>query len=134
MDISILSILWALIEKACVALMIFVLLFHINFFKRMLTDRMTVVHQVLLSIIFGAFAIYGTYSGVATSGAIANIRNIGPMMGGLLAGPWVGLASGLIGGIHRYFIPGGFTPFPAHLEQSSAVLPAAFCVYSGKAS
>ena len=115
MDISIFGILWALIEKACVVLMIFVLLFHINFFKRMLTDKMTVVHQVLLSIVFGAFAIYGTYSGVATSGAIANIRNIGPMMGGLLAGPWVGLASGIIGGIHRYFIPGGFTAVPCAL-------------------
>ncbi len=115
MDISVFGILWALIEKTCVVLMIFVLLFHIGFFKRMLTDKMTAAHQILLSIVFGAFAIYGTYSGVATSGAIANIRNIGPMMGGLLAGPWVGLASGLIGGIHRYFIPGGFTAVPCAL-------------------
>lgn len=112
---SILGILWALIERASVVLIIFVLLFHINFFKRMLGNKITVIDQVLLSFIFGALAIYGTYSGVSTSGAIANIRNIGPMIGGLLAGPWVGLASGLIGGIHRYFIPGGFTCLPCAL-------------------
>jgi len=111
MDLSIFGISWALIEQACLLLVVFVLLFHIKYFRRMLTDRATVLDQVVLSILFGAYAIFGTYSGVATSGAIANIRNLGPMMGGLLAGPWVGLASGLIGGIHRYFM-GGFTCLP----------------------
>ena len=111
MDISIFGILWALIERACLVLVIFVLLFHIKFFERMLTNKTTLLDQILLSVIFGVFAIYGTYSGVATSGAIANIRNLGPMVGGLLGGPWVGLAAGLIGGIHRYF-QGGFTILP----------------------
>jgi phosphoserine phosphatase RsbU/P len=111
MDISVFGILWALIERACLVLVIFVLLFHIKFFKRILTEKTTFVDQIVLSLLFGAFAIYGTYSGVTTSGAIANIRNLGPMMGGLLGGPWVGLASGLIGGIHRYFL-GGFTCVP----------------------
>lgn len=115
MDISVLWILWSLIERACVVLLIFVLLFHINFFKRMLSNNIKITDQVVLSIIFGALAVYGTYSGVSTTGAIANIRNIGPMIGGLLAGPWVGLISGLIGGIHRYFIPGGFTCIPCAL-------------------
>ncbi|MFC1981836.1 LytS/YhcK type 5TM receptor domain-containing protein, partial [Chloroflexota bacterium] len=67
--------------------------------------------QIILIIIFGALALYGTYSGVKTTGAIANIRNLGPMVAGLLGGPWVGLGAGLIGGVHRYFL-GGFTAVP----------------------
>jgi sigma-B regulation protein RsbU (phosphoserine phosphatase) len=62
-------------------------------------------------VLFGLFALYGTYSGIQTSGAIANIRNVGPIMGGLLGGPLVGLGAGLIGGIHRYLM-GGFTALP----------------------
>ena len=111
MDTSVFGILWSLLEDASLVLVVFLLLFHIGFFKRMLSRSLTVVDQVVLAIIFGLLAIYGTYTGVATSGAIANIRNLGPMIGGLLGGTWVGLAAGLIGGVHRYFM-GGFTCLP----------------------
>ena len=133
MDMSVFGILWALIERACLVLVIFVLLFHIKFFKRMLTAKTTVLDQILLSVIFGAFAIYGTYSGVTTSGAIANIRNLGPMMGGLLGGPWVGLAAGLIGGIHRYFM-GGFTCVPCGIGTTISGLAGGilFLLWKGK--
>jgi phosphoserine phosphatase RsbU/P len=133
MDISVFGILWALIERACLVLVIFVLLFHIKFFKRILTEKTTFVDQIVLSLLFGAFAIYGTYSGVTTSGAIANIRNLGPMMGGLLGGPWVGLASGLIGGIHRYFL-GGFTCVPCAIGTTVSGLAGGllFLLWKGK--
>jgi phosphoserine phosphatase RsbU/P len=133
MDMSVFGILWALIERACLVLVIFVSLFHIKFFKRMLTEKTTAVDQILLSILFGAFAIYGTYSGVTTSGAIANIRNLGPMMGGLMGGPWVGLASGLIGGVHRYFL-GGFTCVPCGIGTTVSGLAGGilFLLWKGK--
>ncbi|RPJ63185.1 MAG: hypothetical protein EHM12_02940 [Dehalococcoidia bacterium] len=114
MDMSVFPILITLVEQACFISIAFLMLFHIKFFQRMLTGKITILDQVILSAIFGAFAIFGTYSGVTTSGCIANIRNIGPMIGGLLGGPWVGLASGLIGGVHRYFL-GGFTAIPCGL-------------------
>jgi len=111
MDLSTFGILWALIERACLVLIIFIFMLHIKFFKHLLENKFRVIDQIWLAIIFGLFAIYGTHSGVQTSGAIANIRNLGPMMGGLMAGPWVGLGAGLIGGVERYFI-GGFTAIP----------------------
>jgi phosphoserine phosphatase RsbU/P len=111
MDLSTFGILWALIERTCLVLVAFALLFHIKYFSRMLAGKTTILDQVVLAIIFGVIGIYGTYSGVSTSGAIANIRNLGPMMGGLLGGPWVGFGAGLIAGIHRY-LQGGFTCFP----------------------
>jgi len=111
MDLSIFGILWALIERACLVLVVFLVLFHLKFFKRMAEKKLNILDQLILSVLFGCFALYGTYSGIQTSGAIANIRNVGPIMGGLLGGPWVGLGAGLIGGIHRYLM-GGFTALP----------------------
>jgi phosphoserine phosphatase RsbU/P len=114
MDLSVFGILWALIERACLVLVVFLVLFHFKFFKRMAERKLNALDQLVLAALFGGFALYGTYSGIQTSGAIANIRNIGPMMGGLIGGPWVGLGAGFIGGIHRYMM-GGFTALPCAL-------------------
>lgn len=111
MDFSVFGILWALIERTCLVLVLFLVLFHLKFFKRMAAQKLNALDQLVLAVMFGLFALYGTYSGIQTSGAIANIRNVGPIMGGLLGGPLVGLGAGLIGGIHRYLM-GGFTALP----------------------
>lgn len=58
-------------------------------------------------ILFGLFSIFGTLIGIqGTYGDIANIRDLAPMVAGLVAGPYVGLAVGLIGGIHRLSLGG----------------------------
>lgn len=58
-------------------------------------------------ILFGLFSIFGTLIGIqGTHGDIANIRDLAPMVAGLVAGPYVGLAVGLIGGIHRFTLGG----------------------------
>jgi sigma-B regulation protein RsbU (phosphoserine phosphatase) len=70
---------------------------------------------VVFILIFGLFSIFGTYIGTTeTTGAIVNIRDLAPMVAGLVAGPWVGLAVGLIGGIHRFFL-GGVSCVPCSL-------------------
>lgn len=67
----------------------------------------------LFSIIFSAFGIFGTYIGVEIHGAIANIRNIGVVIGGILGGPIVGMIAGGLAGIHRIAIDiGGITALP----------------------
>ncbi len=70
--------------------------------------------QIYLGIFFGIVSIAGTYLGEPVGGAIANIRDIGAISGGLFGGPLVGLIAGLIGGIHRYTL-GGFTALPCML-------------------
>lgn len=67
-------------------------------------------HRGVLALATGLLGIVGTYWGVPVQGAIANTRVMGPMLGGLYGGPLVGLAAGLIAGIHRYSL-GGFTDF-----------------------
>ncbi len=70
--------------------------------------------QIYLGLFFGIVSIAGTYLGEPVGGAIANIRDIGAISGGLFGGPLVGLIAGLIGGIHRYTL-GGFTALPCML-------------------
>ncbi len=133
MDLSVFGILWALIERACLVLVVFLLLFHLKFFKRMVEQKLNILDQLILSVLFGCFALYGTYSGIQTSGAIANIRNVGPVMGGLLGGPLVGLGAGLIGGIHRYLM-GGFTALPCAIGSilSGLIAGVLFIFWKGK--
>lgn len=68
----------------------------------------SVKKQILLGIFFGLISVLGTLLGIRTHDAIANIRDIGAISGGLYGGPIVGLIAGLIGGIHRASL-GGFT-------------------------
>lgn len=108
------NLLLGLIEKACLVVVIFYLLTCTKLFDLIVLKRLNATAQSAIAVIFGLLAIYGTYSGVQTEGAIANIRNIGPMIAGLIGGPWAGLGAGLIGGIHRLLM-GGFTAIPCAL-------------------
>lgn len=103
-----------LIEQACLVGIIFYLLSHTNIFSAITDRKPNAIVQIVVAVIFGLLAIYGTYSGIKTSGAIANIRNLAPMIAGLIGGPYVGLGAGLIGGVHRFFM-GGFTSLPCAL-------------------
>jgi phosphoserine phosphatase RsbU/P len=90
--------------------------------------------KVIFVAIFGAFSIFGTYVGIPlASGAIVNIRDFAPMMAGLAAGPVMGLAVGLVGGIHRLFL-GGFTCVPCGLATvlAGVIGGAVHYFYKGK--
>ncbi|MGH4120488.1 LytS/YhcK type 5TM receptor domain-containing protein [Clostridium sp.] len=76
-------------------------------------DKFRKRELIMLSIIFGAFGILGTYTGTDVNGAIANTRIIGVMAGGILYGPFVGIMAGIIAGIHRLLVDiGGITSVP----------------------
>jgi len=77
--------------------------------------KITPGNGLIMVAVFGAMSILGNYSGVEILGALANIRDLGPMIAGLLGGPFVGLATGLIGGAYRYSM-GGFTAIPCALS------------------
>ncbi len=70
--------------------------------------------QFLLGIFFGCVAILGTALGTPVNGAIANLRDVGAIGGGLFGGPLVGLIAGVIGGVERFYF-GGFTAIPCAL-------------------
>jgi len=90
--------------------------------QRVIRQKAVWYDIVFVSLIFGGFSVFGTYTGIQLpSGAISSVRDLGPMVAGLIAGPLAGLGAGLIGGIHRYFL-GGFTCIPCGLATIFAGL------------
>src|SRR4030042_1210744 len=122
MDVSIASILIDLIKTACVVVAFAYVLTRTGFFAEILDKKFSFKNQAILILLFGALSVFGTYGGlILPSGAIANIRDLGPMVAGLVGGPVVGLGAGLIGGLHRYFL-GGFVCIPCALSTIIAGL------------
>jgi LytS/YehU family sensor histidine kinase len=90
--------------------------------RRVLFKEAGLKDQAVFTVLFGLFSIFGTYIGITdSSGAISNIRDLAPMIAGLVAGPIVGVAVGLIGGVHRLFL-GGVTAVPCALATVLAGL------------
>jgi sigma-B regulation protein RsbU (phosphoserine phosphatase) len=109
MRLVILNLLLELIKNMAVLIVFAYILTRTRFYSSVMLEEKPTFRQILyLVIICGLFSVYGTLSGIKIGGAIANIRDLGPMIAGLIGGPWAGLAVGLIGGIHRFFT-GGFT-------------------------
>ena len=110
-----------LIQSVAVIIVIAYLVTRSRFYSDVMTGKISNTNRFFLIIIFGAFSIYGTLSGFKVAGAIANIRDLGPAIAGLIAGPLVGTGAGLIGGIHRYF-QGGLTCEPCSISTVVAGL------------
>lgn len=90
--------------------------------QRVIFKNAGVRDYIAFILLFGLFSIFGTYIGSTGSyEAISNIRDLAPMVAGLVAGPYVGLAVGLIGGIHRFLL-GGLTCIPCSLATVLAGL------------
>nr|AAU83653.1 conserved hypothetical protein [uncultured archaeon GZfos32E7] len=121
MAYPIIELLLVLVEKICVIVVIAYLITRTKYFREILDKKFTLKNCVIFILIFGAVSIFGTYSGIKIPGAIANVRDLGPMIAGLIGGPVIGLGAGLIGGIHRYFL-GGFTCVPCSLATVLAGL------------
>ena len=83
----------------------------------------SLLQKGLFSVFFGVLAVYGTMRGFKVLGAIANIRDLAPLMAGVLGGPVAGTLAGIIGGIHRLSV-GGFTAIPCSLATILAGLMA----------
>jgi sigma-B regulation protein RsbU (phosphoserine phosphatase) len=83
--------------------------------QRVILKEANWLDKVIFIVLFGAFSMFGNLVGIPlASGAIVSIRDFAPIVAGLAAGPVMGLAVGLIGGIHRLFL-GGFTCVPCSL-------------------
>jgi phosphoserine phosphatase RsbU/P len=119
---SILNLLIELIKSMAVVIVLAYFLTRTKLYANTMTKGKTDFWQKLcLVMIFGLFSIYGTLSGIPFGGAIANIRDLGPAIAGLIGGPAVGLAAGLIGGVHRYLF-GGITYIPCSISTVVAGL------------
>lgn len=121
MDFAIFSSLLVLLQLIAVIIVVAYLLTRSRIFPEILDGNPTLKTQVILVLLFGALSIYGTLSGIDFLGAKINVRDLGPMLAGLLAGPWVGVGAGLIGALHRLTL-GGFTVYSCSLATVFAGL------------
>ena len=110
-----------LVQIMCVIVVVAYLLTRSRFFSDVLDGHATLKIQLVLIAIFGALSVYGTISGVEFMDAIINVRDLGPMVGGLIGGPVVGLGAGLIGAAYRSTL-GGVTVVPCTIATILAGL------------
>lgn len=109
MDYTIFNLLLVLLENSCVVAVFSYLLANSKSFHEVLDQKPSWKSILVLIIAFGLISIFGTISGIPVGGgALANIRDMGPLIGGLIGGPIIGIGAGLVSGIHRYYY-GGFT-------------------------
>ncbi len=116
------TILLQLFERAALLLMCLFVLTRLPRFKEIFQKGAYTKQELVIgSVIFSAFAIFGTYSGINVEGSLVNVRIIAIMAGGILFGPWVGLITGIISGLHRFLIDiGGVTSVPCLITSITA--------------
>lgn len=91
--------------------------------KSLIRGKYTKMDYFILSLMFGMLGILGTYLGIDVQGAIANTRIMPILAGGILFGPIVGVAAGLIAAVHRVLLfPDGVTTFACFVSTILAGL------------
>lgn len=77
-------------------------------FRLMFKEHTTFREKAVLTFFFSIISIAGTYFSIPVEGGLANVRDTGSIVAGLLCGPVVGAATGVISGLHRISL-GGFS-------------------------
>lgn len=73
-----------------------------RFFTEIFELRPRWTTHILLIAFFGILSVLGSATGLSIYGAAVNVRDLGPMAGGLICGPYVGIGAGIIGGLFRF--------------------------------
>ncbi|MHB8164693.1 MAG: PAS domain S-box protein [Methanoregula sp.] len=97
-----------LFEILCVIIVFASIFMRSRFFQEVYEKQPSLTTQAILIIFFGILSIFGTLSGLAIYGAVINIRDLGPMAAGLVCGPYIGIGSGIIGGLFRFYQGGPY--------------------------
>ncbi|OIX99234.1 sensor histidine kinase [Pantoea sp. Ae16] len=95
----------AVFDRAALMLICLFFLTRTRVLRQLLQkDEHTLSEKAIVTLIFSLFALFSTWSGVAVDGSLLNVRVIAVMAGGILFGPWVGVTTGIIAGLHRFLI------------------------------
>lgn len=116
---EIFNMLLAVFDRAALMLICLFFLIRIRLFRELLHKSAHTAKELLaVTAIFSLFALFSTWSGVPVEGSLVNVRIIAVMSGGILFGPWVGIITGVIAGVHRYLIDiGGITSIPCFITS-----------------
>ena len=108
MELTIIQSSVTLFEILCVIIVFASIFMRSRFFHEIFERNPSWTTQILLMVFFGIMSIFGTLSGLSVYGAVVNVRDLGPMAAGLVCGPFIGIGSGIIGGLFRFFQGGPY--------------------------
>ncbi|MEN5017562.1 sensor histidine kinase [Erwinia sp. Eh17-17] len=95
----------AVFDRAALMLICLFFITRTRHFRQLLQkDEHSRQELFAVTAIFSLFALFSTWTGVNVEGSLVNVRTIAIMSGGILFGPWVGIATGVIAGLHRFLI------------------------------
>ena len=119
---SIFDMLLAVFDRAALMLISLFFMTRTRHFRQLLQkDQHSRQELIAVTAIFSLFALFGTWSGINVDGSLVNVRVIAVMSGGILFGPWVGIATGVIAGVHRFLIDiHGVTSVPCLITSIAA--------------
>ncbi|MDH2270880.1 sensor histidine kinase [Serratia marcescens] len=118
----------AVFDRAALMLICLFFLTRTRLFRQLLQkEDHTPLELGIVTAIFSLFALFSTYSGINVEGSLVNVRVIAIMAGGILFGPWVGIVTGIVAGLHRYLIDiGGITSVPCLITSIIAGISAGY--------
>jgi len=118
----------AVFDLAALMLICLFFLTRTRLFRQLLQkEDHTPLELGMVTAIFSLFALFSTYSGINVEGSLVNVRVIAIMAGGILFGPWVGIITGIIAGVHRYLIDiDGITSVPCLITSIIAGISAGY--------
>lgn len=122
------EMLLAVFDRAALMLICLFFLTRTRLFRQLLQkEDHTPLELGIVTAIFSLFALFSTYSGINVEGSLVNVRVIAIMAGGILFGPWVGIVTGIIAGVHRYLIDiDGITSVPCLITSIIAGISAGY--------
>jgi len=99
------EMLLAVLDRAALMLICLFFMTRTRHFRQLLQkDEHSRQELMAVTAIFSLFALFGTWSGIDVDGSLVNVRTIAIMAGGILFGPWVGIVTGVVAGLHRFLI------------------------------
>ena len=102
---SMFEMLLAVLDRAALMLICLFFMTRIRHFRQLLQkDEHSRQELMAVTAIFSLFALFSTWSGINVDGSLVNVRTIAIMSGGILFGPWVGIITGVVAGLHRFLI------------------------------
>lgn len=122
------AILLKLLEDSAILFVCLFLLARLRLFRRLFQkEQYTWQDYCWIALVFAIFSILSNYTGLRVDGSLANVRTLTIVSSGILFGPVIGVSTGIIAGLHRYFIDmGGITSFPCLLSSILAGITAGF--------
>ncbi len=115
-----------LLNRIAVLGAIIFLLTRSRTFQDILISATTITERIWITVIFGLFSAYGYFEVISRWGITIEFPDLGPAIAGILGGPVIGAAAGILGGGYALYTGGPALAASACVTIFSGIL-AGFC-------